>query len=92
MGAPAPAWVAEYHHWLPVGALLVRIYPELVTTAGAGTALTVTLRSGDSGPLPQELVPLTVITPEDAPTAKSTVMELVLPPLTMAAPVGTVQL
>ena len=53
--APAMAVPLKYH-WLPAGALLCSVSPEEVMTGADGTGLTVTLKSGETVPLPQELV------------------------------------
>ena len=52
--------------------------------------MTVTEKLGDTTPLPQALVPFTVITPVPG-VVKFTLILLVLPPEIIVAPVGTVQ-
>ena len=56
----------------------------------AGSGFTVTAKFVDIGPLPQALVPLTVIFPEVAKVEKFKVMLLVLLPLAIVAPEGSV--
>ena len=58
--------------------------------AAAGNGFTVTAKLAEIGPLPQALVPRTVITPETAVVEKFTVMLLVLLPEAIVAPVGKV--
>src|SRR5664280_446054 len=58
--APEIAAPSKYH-WLPVGALLVSTSPRALITGDGGTALTVTAKIGETVPLPQELVPRTVM-------------------------------
>ena len=53
--------------------------------------MTVTFKSGDGAPFPQELVPKTLIIPDTAESVKSTIIVLVLLPLTMITPAGKVQ-
>ena len=52
----------------------------MVIIGVAGIAFTDTKNAGTRGPVPQELVPATVIGPERAIEEKSTVMALVLEP------------
>jgi hypothetical protein len=59
-----------------VATLLVRSDPLAVTTGAAGIALIVTLKFGDTAPLPQVLVPFTVITPVAGVFPKVTVIVL----------------
>jgi len=56
-----------------------------------GIGLTV-IASDEAIPLPQALVPLTLILPDIAVFEKLTVIELVLAPAVIVAPVGKVQL
>ena len=64
---------------------------KVVITGATGLGSIVRLKSGDTVPEPQGLVPVTVIIPETALSSKSTVMFAVLAPEAIVAPEGNVQ-
>ena len=61
-----------------------------MTPGADGSGLTVTVNGAEAVPVPQALVPATVIVPFVAVAEKSTVIIFVFTPLTMLAPVGKV--
>ena len=68
----------------------MRTAPLDVMTGAAGTAWMVTFLFGDAVPLPQALVPFTVITPVPGVVPNVTWMLNVVPPEVMVAPAGMV--
>lgn len=66
------------------------VFGPVIVPASPGKGSTVTVNEGEIAPDPQLLVPLTDIVPETADPEKLTVMEEVLFPATIVAPVGNV--
>ena len=59
-----------------------------MTPGADGSGLTVTSNGAEAVPVPQPLVPATVMLPETAVAEKATVMLFVVAPEVMLAPVG----
>ena len=79
------------NHWLPLAALLLRIFTFRVITGVAGLAFTVTAKD-EVVPFPQVFTPFTTMVPDTAVALKFTVILFVLAPDATVAPVGNTQL